>query len=184
MSTRTTALTMGLAVILSACGGGDGGGDQATPAQDQLLKYVGTYTGCDDHEKTTMTLSAASGGALSMASRYDVYQSSDCTGSLLGSRTLSAPATLTFIESVPTSGAGYSAIDKILMTAPQRAATMTGPGVVGQCVNYPGGQLCYEDGAIEPAASERGGFALGGTALNVFELDGSSFKLLTVLTKN
>lgn len=183
MLARTIGLALGFVATLAGCGGGDGGSGPVGP--DPLVKYVGTFTACDDHEKATFVLASVGVGVLSNTSRFDVFENKDCTGGLLGTRTYSAPETVTYVESVPVSGAPYGSVDKIQMSAPQRTASLTGPGVSGQCVNYPGGQLCYDEGATPPAKTETGGIALAGNQLYVFELVNGVLKPTgDVLTKN
>lgn len=164
-STLKTALALSLVAVLTACGGGDvtsgsdtggaggnGGTGGANTPPTTANKYEGTHSYCDDdHTRYRVTLTSTGNNNYRAKFSDITYQNSNCTGSVLATYSEPLESTLTFIETatanVSAQGLASSlSIDKYKFNVPQQIATLTGPNVVGDCVNYPGpdGKFCYE----------------------------------------
>lgn len=132
--------------ILTACGGGGGGGGSVPTVN----KYTGTHSYCDgDHTRYRNIISDLGNGNLSVSPLEITYQNSNCTGAILATYSESIPSTMTFIDNsnatVRLPGLPSSLnIDKFKATVPNTKASLIGTGVVGNCVNYPGGRFCYD----------------------------------------
>lgn len=164
--------------MLAACGGGGGGGDAGSNAT--TAKYVGTYSYCDgDHTKYTATLTDAGNGNLNAVPLEITYQNSNCTGGVLATYSESAPTTMTFtgnsIVSVRAPGFPSStSLDKFRAAIPSMQATLTGPGVTGNCVNYPGGRFCYDLNVVSETVDI--GFQQSGNGYHAFILENGIYE--------
>ena len=138
-----TTLALSFVAVLAACGGG---GSSSTGAG----KYAGAHSYCDgDHTRFRLVLTETANGNYSLLDSEVTYQNANCTGNVLATYSASVPSILTFVETsvapirVPGLASSLS-IDKYKMNAPRATGTLTGPGVAGNCVTYPGGRFCYE----------------------------------------
>jgi hypothetical protein len=140
-ATASITLTIG-------CGGG-GGGISDTSESLSNSKYVGSYYYCDgDHISFSVTLTDAGNGNLNATPLEVTYQNSNCTGNILATYSESRPTAMIYtgnsIVSVNAPGFPSStSLDKFRASIPSMQAILVGPGVVGNCVNYPGGRFCY-----------------------------------------
>ena len=167
-----------LALAVAGCGGG-GGSDNSTPppgAQGPLAKYVGTYSVCEGNERITLTVTANGGSQLSLTPRSDYYQTTGCTGAVVGVETLSSPLTASYVSTGAAQVTGWPAaasvatytVDRLAITAPATTWSLTGSGVTTingrPCVRYTNGQTCL-DAVSNPALSTTGGLAFADSTL-------------------
>jgi hypothetical protein len=141
-----TTLVLSFAAVLTACGGGGDGGSSSTATG----KYAGTHSYCDgDHTRYRLVLTETVNGNYSVLDSEVTYQNSNCTGNVLATYSATVPSIATFVETsvapirVPDLASSLS-LDKYKLNVPQSTATLTGSGVTGNCVNYPGGRFCYD----------------------------------------
>lgn len=189
MNVTRAALTCIVGMLLTACGGGGGGDGGGTPppaTQGPLAKYVGTYTFCEGNERVTLTVTANGGTQLSLSQKSDYYQTSGCTGAVVGLETLSSPLTATYVSTGAAQVTGWPAansvttytVDRLAITAPATTWSLTGSGVTTingrPCVRYTGGQTCLESIA-NPALSTTGGLVFTDTALLLLEATATGY---------
>ena len=72
-------------------------------------------------------------------------------------------------------------IDKVAMSA-NTQATLTGPGVVGNCINYPNGEICYD--LTVQGQVNNGAFYISGNTLYELLLDNGIYYDEGIYTKN
>lgn len=140
----------GAVAILTACGGsGGGGGTSGNP----LLKYEGAYYVCEqnDHSKQTVTAQASGSNALNISVVNRVYENAGCTGNVVGTYIISSTLTTTYtgqstitlppVTVLPSNGT----VDNVNLAISSGTAELTGTGVVGNCVYYTGGNVCFNE---------------------------------------
>ncbi|WP_350295164.1 hypothetical protein [Limnohabitans sp. Rim8] len=167
--------------LLAACGGG--GGSQSTGTENNpLSKYAGTFSGCDGYHKRTTTIFSTVGSTqLTMSVQMDVYENASCTGASLGTLRMPASILATFLSSSAATVTGITSssqlltIDKINVTAPASTSTLTGSGVIGRCVYYTNGNLCF-DTLINSATDANAGFYLSGNTIYTLTVNGGTYK--------
>ena len=166
-----------LGVGLSACGGGGSSSEQIAES-DPMAKYIGEYYICVGHSREKMKISASAGGVVQATLEDTIFKNDNCTGEVVGVRTMSAPFTLrwlgtTTVKLPPTQGFPASdVVDKMQLSAPARTASLTGSGVRGLCVEYTGGRTCWGSGAYSAFSSDGAGY-LKGEYLLFFEQIGA-----------
>jgi hypothetical protein len=144
-----TTLALSLVCLIAACGGG-GDSSQSESQQASQNKYAGAHSYCDgDHTRYRVTLTGTGNNNYKATASEITYQNSNCTGSVLATYSEPDAGNLTFIETATAtvSAIGLASslsIDKYKLNIPQTTATLTGPAVVGNCFNYPTGQICYD----------------------------------------
>lgn len=183
--------------LLAGCGGGGGdagssgaGAIGTTPA---LAAYVGTWQApCDSHERETMvvTLKGDGSGALEFAPTTETYLKADCSGTLLGTETMSAKisaaadGTADIQIKLTDNGAATSVrIDKLNLSIPAYSFSVTGPGVQyvkkdnkqQWCIDYEGGSTCLLDEGMRPAQTVAGGIFLRDNNLYTLVKDGGTY---------
>jgi hypothetical protein len=172
-----------LSISLAACGGG------SSSSTNPLEKYVGTYTGCNNHQKSTTTISTTSYDQASVSTTTDIFENSDCTGANLGTHTDSSPVTVTYraAANLPVSGIGSTVqnltIDIINILLPPVSQSLTGSGVNGLCVNYTGGSYCYSTPPTSAVSSEGGFYMVGNLLYSLTFVNGVYQTDSVVLTK-
>jgi len=173
-----TKLKLGMiictAAILTACGGG--GGSSVNTGSNPLQKYENTYYICDQHTKTTATIHATNTNSMTLTMVEDIYQNNNCTGPIVGTYRLSQAITATYqnqtsanfppVTIMPSS----DTVDRLAVTFPGGTAQLTGSGVKGSCVNYTGGQVCYDNLSM-PSTNTTGAAYLNGNYLVMFSLE-------------
>ena len=179
-----TLTLAGIASALVACGGGGGSDETNAPTQDSspLSKYFGTYSVCDrDHTEATVTFKDEGNEQFSFITTEVTYQNANCTGTVLGTYKWSAPGIATYestgIATVRGGGLPSSLqIDKFRSSAPAMQNTLTGPGVVGNCVKYSTGRsVCYE--LNQPAKTLLGGLYKSGTQIYEMVLENGAYEV-------
>ncbi len=172
-----------LAISLAACGGG--GSSSTNPFE----KYVGTYTGCNNHQESTTIISTTSSNQAFVSTRTDIFENSDCTGANVGTHTYSSPVTVTYLaaENPPVSGVGSTVqnltIDIINILLPVVSQSLTGSGVNGLCVNYTGGSYCYSTPPTLAVSSQGGFYMVGNLLYSLTYVNGVYQTDSVVLTK-
>ncbi len=143
------ALVIPFVSLIAACGGG-GSSSESESQQESKGIYDGTHSYCDgDHTRYRLALTGTGNNNYSASVSEITYQNSNCTGSILATYSEPVASDLTFVQTatatVRAPGLASSLnIDKYKLNIPQTTATLTGPNVDGNCVNYPTGQFCYE----------------------------------------
>ena len=180
------ATAIALATILAACGGG---GSSTIDSQNPMVKYVGTYSGCNNHQELTTTISATGAYQAYIDTKTDFYQNSDCTGAIVGTHTNSSPVTATYqaTGNLPVLGVESTLqnlpIDTTNLILAVVSESLTGSGVSGLCVNYIGGSYCYSNPPTTSLNSE-GGLYLNGNLLYTLTLVNGVYQAdSVVLTK-
>lgn len=188
-------------VLVTACGGGGddggvggsvdvvggGGGQGASEPVTSASKYVGTYVSCDgDHTKYINTISDLGNGRLRFIPVEITYQNSNCTGRILATYSESQPTTASFLGSstVAVSGPGFPSrvsMDRFSAEIPNMRASLAGPGVDGNCVNYPGGRFCYELNVVSERVEV--GFQVSGNGFNAFLFEDGVYEYNDFYTK-
>ena len=169
------ALIIGAATTLVACGGG-GSSDAPPVATNRWAANAGTYTVCNGYWRYAVVFSAAGSNQATITTHSEIYDGNSCTGSIIATLTYPTPVTFTYqsTASVPVSGLGPSpqtlTIDKVQVNIPAMTGTLTGPGVVGNCVYYAGGSSC--DSLTVAAQIVDGGLYL--TANTLMELNSTA----------
>ena len=162
--------------MLAACGGGGGGGSSGDTANNPLSKYVGTYYICDGHSKETVTVAASGSNSISLTYLEDVYQNTNCTGPIVGTYRMPQAVTATYQNQTTanfppvTLLPNADTVDRVTLSSPGQTAQLTGSGVSGSCVNYSGGNVCYNN-LVLPAVSTTGAAYLSGNYLITFSLE-------------
>ena len=115
------------------------------------------------------------------------YQNDNCTGNVLGTYTWSAPAKLTLTSTgvATVRGGGLPAsltVDKVQLTATNVRIVVSGAAATGNCINYPNGQVCYEQ--LPSNATTPGAFYLSGGKLYEMLLENGVYFVQGVYTKN
>lgn len=177
-----TLLALSLTVALAACGGGD----DSTPSNNSpsttlgaLEKYTGMYSYCDgDHTRYNLAVTDAGDGQLNAAPSEITYQNANCTGSILATYTEPSPSKITYLSTgvVTVNGDGLPSslsVDKVTLSFPTMQASLTGPGVSGSCVNYPGGDYCMNLSIT--AQTFNGALYLSGSSLYTLELENGTY---------
>jgi hypothetical protein len=180
------AATIALATMLVACGGG---GSSTIDPKNPMIKYVGTYSGCNNHQELTTTISATGSYQAYIDTKTDFYQNSDCTGAIVGTHTNSSPVTATYqaTRNLPVLGVESTlqnlTIDTINISLGIISESLTGSGVSGLCVNYIDGSYCYSNPPTSSLSSEDGLY-LNGNLLYTLTLVNGVYKAdSVVLTK-
>lgn len=182
--------------LLAGCGGGGGGGSSDTGnvnAGSTLAPYVGTWQApCDEHERQTMVVAAKAdgSGAMELTSTTETYLKTGCSGTLLGTETMSAKITATpdgvadvLVKLTENGTASNVRIDKLNLSIPAYSFSVTGPGVQyvkkdGKqqwCIEYEGGSTCLLDEGMRPAQTIKGGILLRDNNLYTFSHNGTSY---------
>lgn len=186
-------LTSGTA-LLAGCGGGSGGGDAGNAnAGSTLASYIGTWQApCDDHERQTMVVApkADGSGAMELTSTTETFLKAGCSGTLLGTETMTAKISATpdgladvLVKLTDNGAATNVRIDKLTLSIPAYTFSVTGPGVQyvkkdGKqqwCIEYEGGYTCLLDEGMRPAQTIKGGIVLRDSNLYTFSHDGTSY---------
>ena len=178
--------------LLAGCGGGssDAGNSSAGSA---LASYVGTWQApCDDHEREIMVVAAKAdgSGAMELTSTTETYLKADCSGTLLGTESMTAKISATpdgvadvLVKLTENGAATHVRIDKLNLSIPTYAFNVTGPGVQyvkkdGKqqwCIEYEGGSTCLLDEGMRPAQTIQGGVLLRDNNLYTFSHNGTSY---------
>ncbi|OEZ64649.1 hypothetical protein JAB5_14010 [Janthinobacterium sp. HH103] len=182
--------------LLAGCGGGGGGGGSDAGnvnAGSTLAPYVGTWQApCDEHERQTMVVAAKAdgSGAMELTSTTETYLKTGCSGTLLGTETMTAKITATpdgvadvLVKLTENGAASNVRIDKLNLSIPAYSFNVTGPGVQyvkkdGKqqwCIEYEGGSTCLLDEGTLPAQTIKGGIVLRDNTLYTFSHNGSSY---------
>ena len=170
-----SALIIGIAATLLACGGGTSS-DTPPAVTNRWAANAGTYSGCNGYWKYTIVFSAVGTNQATITTQSNVYDGNSCTGSIIATLTYPTPVTFTYQSTAPglVSGLGPSpqilTIDKVQVNIPAMTGTLTGTGVVGNCVYYAGGSSC--DSLSVPAQIVDGGLYL--TANTLLELNSTA----------
>lgn len=158
--------------LLAACGGGGG----ADTANNPLEKYAGTYYICDGHSKETVTVATSGSNSINLTYVEDVYQSTNCTGNIVGTYRMPQKVTATYKNQTTanfppvTILPNADTVDRVTLSSPGMTAQLTGSGVNGSCVNYSGGNVCYNN-LVLPAVSTSGAAYISGNYLITFSLE-------------
>lgn len=182
------ALSITALAALVACGGGGGGDAENKAPVGALEKYAGSYAYCDqDHTKYSIVLTSAGNDTLEAVPTEVTYQNSNCSGSILGTYSWTAPEKITLSStSVGTvSGGGLPAsllIEKVQRTLSNINITLTGPNVSGNCITYPGGSFCYEKGPFNE--TKQGGLYLSDGKLHELLLENGVYNVNGIYNKN
>ncbi len=184
-------LTSGTA-LLAGCGGGGSDAGNAN-AGSTLASYVGTWQApCDEHERETMVIAAKADGSgtLELTSTTETYLKTDCSGTLLGTESMSAKISATpdgvidvLVKLTENGTASNVRIDKLNLSIPAYGFSVTGPGVQyvkkdGKqqwCIDYEGGSTCLLDEGMRPAQTIKGGILLRDNKLYTFSHNGTSY---------
>lgn len=180
--------------LLTGCGGGGGSGDAGNiNAGSTLASYVGTWQApCDEHERETMVIAAKAdgSGAMELTSTTETYLKTGCSGTLLGTETMSAKITATpdgvadvLAKLTENGSASNVRIDKLNLSIPAYSFSVAGPGVQyvkkdGKqqwCIDYEGGSTCLLDEGMRPAQTIKGGIFLRDNNLYTFSHNGTSY---------
>jgi hypothetical protein len=180
--------------LLAGCGGGGGSGDAGNSnAGSALASYVGTWQApCDDHEREIMVIAAKAdgSGAMELTSTTETYLKTGCSGTLLGTETMTAKISATpdgvvdvLVKLTENGAASNVRIDKLNLSIPAYAFNVTGPGVQyvkkdGKqqwCIEYEGGSTCLLDEGMRPAQTIKGGIVLRDNNLYTFSHNGTSY---------
>ncbi|MDX8124508.1 hypothetical protein SKZ59_22285 [Janthinobacterium sp. GMG2] len=181
--------------LLAGCGGGGGSSDAGnSDAGSTLAPYVGTWQApCDEHERQTMVVTAKAdgSGAMELTSTIETYLKTGCSGTLLGTETMTAKMSATpdgvadvLVKLTENGAASNVRIDKLNLSMPAYTFNVTGPGVQyvkkdGKqqwCIEYEGGSTCLLDEGIRPAQTIKGGILLRDNKLYTFSHNGSSYE--------
>ncbi len=163
-----------VATVLTACGGG-GGNSGAGSDTNPLKKYEGTYYVCDGHSKETVTVTASGSNSMSMTLVADLYQNTNCAGVVVGTYKLAQPLIATHQNQTSanlppvTIFASSDSVDRVSLSYAGGTAQLTGSGVIGNCVNYSGGNTCY-DNLTQPVQTATGAAYLNGNYFVSFSL--------------
>ncbi len=147
---KSTKLLVAVSIISGVAGCGGGGGGGATDGVNKWASNAGTYYSCDSHTKQTATLTPVGSNQLTISLKQEVFSLDACTGTLIGAVS-PATLTMTFVEAIVASVTGVGtrtsvqnlSIDKVTVTAAAQNLILTGSGVVGNCVNYLNGNICF-----------------------------------------
>ncbi|MCC7701046.1 hypothetical protein IGS59_02260 [Janthinobacterium sp. GW460P] len=180
--------------LLAGCGGGGGSSDAGNVnAGSTLASYVGTWQApCDEHERQTMVVAAKTdgSGAMELTSTTETYLKTGCSGTLLGTETMTAKITATpdgvadvLVKLTENGAASNVRIDKLNLSIPAYSFNVTGPGVQyvkkdGKqqwCIEYEGGSTCLLDEGTLPAQTIKGGILLRDNNLYTFSHNGTSY---------
>ncbi|WP_409028139.1 hypothetical protein OX462_07865 [Janthinobacterium sp. SUN098] len=180
--------------LLAGCGGGGGSSDAGNVnAGSTLAPYIGTWQApCDEHERQTMVVAAKAdgSGAMELTSTTETYLKTGCSGTLLGTETMTAKITATpdgvadvLVKLTENGAASNVRIDKLNLSIPAYSFNVTGPGVQyvkkdGKqqwCIEYEGGSTCLLDEGTLPAQTIKGGIVLRDNTLYTFSYNGSSY---------
>lgn len=173
--------------LLAACGGG--GGSSSDTENNPLSKYVGTYYICDGHSKETVTVTASGSNSISLTYLEDVYQNTNCTGPIVGTYRMPQAITAIFQNKSTVNFPPVSilpnadTVDRVTFSSPGMTAQLTGNGVSGSCVNYSGGNVCYDD-LVLPALSTTGAVYLKGNHLVTFILENGVLEVDGIYSKS
>ena len=158
---------------LVACGGGDG--TTVSTENNPLKKYEGTYYICDGHTKETVTVTATGSNAVNLTNVEEIYNNTNCSGSVVGTFRLPQPVTATYLNQTTanfppvTILPNADTVDRVNLSSPAMTAQLTGTGVSGSCVTYTGGNVCYNNINLS-ALNETGAAYLSGNYLITFNL--------------
>ena len=147
---KYTVAATAIAVLAACGGGGEGGTNSGSTANNPLSKYEGTYYVCDGRSKETMTVTAVGDNTLSFTLVENIYDGDNCTGSVVGTYTLPQPLSATYqsqtsVTLPPVTVLPISAtVDKVTLSSPSMTAQLSGSGVRGSCVYYTNGNVCYD----------------------------------------
>ncbi len=189
-TTTCKIMATGIALaILTACGGGGGGDDGAALLDGPLAKYVGSYQSCDmDNELLIVNISQQSSDILNMSLQTNYFANKNCTGELIATETLSSPFTVSYKSTESAlvygieSGAITTTVDSVLVTLPATTISLTGSGVVGNCINIPNKRTCLNETTI-PAGSSNGGLYINGSKFATLEKTGQIYTVDNILTR-
>lgn len=186
---KTIASSFAL-LMLAACGGGGSGDNSGAGSNtNPLKKYEGTYYVCDGRAKETATVTASGANSMSITFVEDIYQNTNCQGAVVGTYKLAQPLVATYqnqataklppVTIFPTS----DVVDRISMSYAGGTAQLTGSGVNGNCVNYPGGRSCFED-LTRPAETWTSAWYLKGDYIVTFFLENGVLEYGNVSSKD
>lgn len=185
------------AALLTGCGGGGGSTQQLagdSGATSPLAAYIGTWQApCDGHERQTMVVAAKAdgSGAMELASTTETYLKAGCSGTLLGTETMTAKITATsdgvvdvLVKLTENGAASNVRIDKLNLSIPAYSFNVAGPGVQyvkkdGKqqwCIEYEGGSTCLLDDGMRPAQTIKGGILLRDNNLYTFSHNGTAYE--------
>lgn len=173
MRCQRSCLSLALSLALVACGGGGGEGASQQTGAGPLAKYLGTYTGCKDHIKSTLVMASRDAASISVTQTDEYYPNQDCTGALLATSVMSAPLTAAYLSTGVAAITGWPApndtasqeVDRVEVRFPPGFKTaLSGSGVVTidgeQCIQYsPAQTVCFASDP-QPAPVVAAGFAL------------------------
>lgn len=186
---KTIASSFAL-LILAACGGGGSGDNSGAGSNtNPLKKYEGTYYVCDGHAKETITVTATGSNSLSITLVEDIYQKTNCAGAVVGTYKLAPQLVATYQNQATaklppvTVFATSDVVDRISMSYAGGTAQLTGSGVSGKCVIYPGGRTCFED-LTQPAANWNSALYLKGDYVVTFFLENGVLEYGDVSSKD
>jgi FKBP-type peptidyl-prolyl cis-trans isomerase FkpA len=166
---------------VSACGGGGGDGGTATPpvvtppvvtppAAAPMSAYVGTWYGeCDRHEQdiVNFAMDPDGRGGLIGSVKTEYFATAACTGAVVGTQTSNADFKLAptgtidaIVALPPTYVVAAIKVNKVELSAPAAAVTVTGPGVT-EAVNGGVPQWCiaFGDGSSTCVARTQAAFS-------------------------
>ncbi|MBP7485115.1 MAG: hypothetical protein KA781_07400 [Aquabacterium sp.] len=179
-------------LFLSACGGGGSGGasdSEPSGQKNPLSKYAGTYYACDDHEFSVQKMVVSGSDSLSVTLETNVHQNENCTGPIVGKVVVfPVPLVVKYVgvgtaTMPPFSLLPYSdAVETVSVSAPAMTPQLTGSGVNGLCVNYVGGNICYEP--VPTAVSMSGALYLKGDYVVSFSLENGVLTADQILSKD
>ena len=166
-----------------------GGGDASDAAPNPFAKYVGTWVGCADYERRTITIRSASQSTLTYHQISEHFDDANCSGGSVGTSTLLPDpiATLTFQstetilvedpKTYPVSLTGNQLVDRFRLVSVGGTTTITGSKVVGDCLIYQGGRRCTNGGnpgVISPLSVDYA-LHLAGRTLTLIRNDSGKF---------
>jgi hypothetical protein len=198
MNAAKTSLVLTSLALLVACGGGSSDGAVENTALNPLKKYAGTYYVCNENEKRTIQLTPTGVNQLNVTLSSEVFSAFNCSGNVLGTYRLNDPLVLTYSGTAIATLPPYTVlpfagtVDRVTRNTSSVAATLTGSGVSGSCVNYTyadngrttTGQQCYE--LIVPASLTTGALYINSNQQYMvqFELINGTYESQIVASTN
>jgi len=192
-----------LALSVTACGGGSGGGtpQQTTPVAAPFTKYEGNWvSACQFHHHEVYTLTSSSGATvLSFADKSEYFANEDCTGAVVATGVYSGPiATLTYLTTEPNASVALqtgetvtNSVDKGTGTANAAAISFSGSGVSDSTVGgKPAWHIVYNGGSTDVVVQNVQGATPGGVMLRGGQLyvltaqPNTGYNAATPLTKS